>query len=111
MFYASTNKTEESWCRMGIRKMMPNANPDEIFNKISSLSTSGMKYETAVDFYSCQLATWRRFYKQDDSVIKDESIASDGTRITKIRSMNIIFTVSENKDGHVKCNGMLIKET
>lgn len=109
MFYASTNKTEESWSRMGIRKMMP-TNPDEILSKVSSLNSSGMRYETAVDFYSCQLATWRRFYKQDDSVTKDESVSSDGLRITKLKSMNIVFTISENKDGTAKSSGVLVND-
>ena len=63
MFRISTNKTEESWARNDIKKAKPSEDSNEILERINKLSTEGMSYETAIDFFKLQLATWRRFYK------------------------------------------------
>ncbi len=102
MFYASTNKTEESWSRMGIKKAKPSEDSNELVDRIARLSISGMRYETVVDFYKTQLASWRRFYKQDDTVEIDETFTSDQMRCARVQSLNIVFYVKEMKDGTVK---------
>lgn len=110
MHYASENKTEESWSRMGVRKASPSENSDEIMDRILKLSTDGMSYETAVDFFKHQLATWRRFYKQDDSVHVEENLTSSQKRVSSIKSKNIVFYVRERSDGSVKVKAAFTEE-
>ena len=95
MFRISTNKTEESWARNDIKKAKPSEDSNEILERINKLSTEGMSYETAVDFFKLQLATWRRFYKEDDNVEVDEAYTADNKRVTQIKSLNIVFYVRE----------------
>ncbi len=102
MFHVSTNKTEESWSRMGIKKAKPSEDSNELVDRIARLSISGMQYETVVDFYRTQLSSWRRFYKQDDNVTIEETFTTEKMRCSRIQSMNIVFYVKEMKDGSVK---------
>ena len=95
MFHVTTNKTEESWARADIKKAKPSENSDEILERIQKLSTEGMSYESAVDFFKSQLATWRRFYKEDDNVQVDEAFTADNRKVTRVKSLNIVFFVKE----------------
>lgn len=104
MFYVSTNKTEESWSRNAIRKAKPSDDTNELVDRIARLSISGMSYESVVDFYKLQLASWRRFYKQSDEVDVTESFTSDSLRCSRIKSLNIVFYVKEMEDGTLKTN-------
>ncbi|MBQ0050799.1 MAG: hypothetical protein KBT11_01900 [Treponema sp.] len=98
MFYASTNKTEESWSRMSVQKAKPSQNADEIMDRILKNADKSMSYETAVDFFKLQLGTWRRFYKQDDSVQVEETVTGDKLRVSRIKSLNIVFYIKEKAD-------------
>ena len=102
MFRISTNKTEESWARNDIKKAKPSEDSNEILERINKLSTEGMSYETAVDFFKLQLATWRRFYKEDDKVEVDEAYTADNKRVTQIKSLNIVFYVREVGPNEIK---------
>lgn len=102
MFRISTNKTEESWARNDIKKAKPSEDSNEILERINKLSTEGMSYETAVDFFKLQLATWRRFYKEDDNVEVDEAYTADNKRVTQIKSLNIVFYVREVGPNEIK---------
>lgn len=102
MFRISTNKTEESWARNDIKKAKPSEDSNEILERINKLSTEGMSYETAVDFFKLQLATWRRFYKEDDTVEVDEAYTADNKRVTQIKSLNIVFYVREVGPNEIK---------
>lgn len=102
MFRISTNKTEESWARNDIKKAKPSEDSNEILERINKLSTEGMSYETAVDFFKLQLATWRRFYKEDDNVEVDEAYTADNKRVTQIKSLNIVFYVRELGPNEIK---------
>ncbi|MCR4823424.1 MAG: hypothetical protein K5873_11205 [Treponema sp.] len=104
MYHISTNKTEESWSRSDIKKAKPSENSDEILERINKLGIDGMDYDTVVDFYKMQLGTWRRFYKEDDNVEVDEAWTLDNRKITRIRSLNIVFYIREKKDGTYKVN-------
>lgn len=102
MFRISTNKTEESWARNDIKKAKPSEDSNEILERINKLSTEGMSYETAVDFFKLQLATWRRFYKEDDNVEVDEAYTADNKRVTQVKSLNIVFYVREVGPNEIK---------
>ena len=102
MFRISTNKTEESWARNDIKKAKPSEDSNEILERINKLSTEGMSYETAIDFFKLQLATWRRFYKEDDNVEVDEAYTADNKRVTQIKSLNIVFYVREVGPNEIK---------
>ena len=102
MFRISTNKTEESWARNDIKKAKPSEDSNEILERINKLSTEGMSYETAVDFFKLQLATWRRFYKEDDNVEVDEAYTADNKHVTQIKSLNIVFYVREVGPNEIK---------
>jgi len=102
MFRISTNKTEESWARNDIKKAKPSEDSNEILERINKLSTEGMSYDTAVDFFKLQLATWRRFYKEDDKVEVDEAYTVDNKRVTQIKSLNIVFYVREINPNEIK---------
>jgi hypothetical protein len=102
MFRISTNKTEESWARNDIKKAKPSEDSNEILERINKLSTEGMSYDTAVDFFKLQLATWRRFYKEDDKVEVDEAYTADNKRVTQIKSLNIVFYVREINPNEIK---------
>ena len=102
MFRISTNKTEESWTRNDIKKAKPSEDSNEILERINKLSTEGMSYETAVDFFKLQLATWRRFYKEDDNVEVDEAYTADNKRVTQVKSLNIVFYVREVGPNEIK---------
>ena len=110
MFHISTNKTEESWARSDIKKAKPSENSDEILERINKLSTEGMSYETAVDFFTMQLGTWRRFYKEDDKVEVDEAYTADNRRVTQVKSLNIVYYVREMPENKIKiCYLSLLK--
>lgn len=102
MFRISTNKTEESWARNDIKKAKPSEDSNEILERINKLSTEGMSYETAIDFFKLQLATWRRFYKEDDNVEVDEAYTTDNKRVTQVKSLNIVFYVREVGPNEIK---------
>ncbi|MBQ9206236.1 MAG: hypothetical protein IJ158_05930 [Treponema sp.] len=102
MFHVTTNKTEESWARSDIKKAKPSENSDEILERINKLSTEGMSYETAVDFFTMQLGTWRRFYKEDDKVEVDEAYTADNRRVTQVKSLNIVYYVREMPENKIK---------
>lgn len=102
MFRISTNKTEESWARNDIKKAKPSEDSNEILERINKLSTEGMSYETAIDFFKLQLATWRRFYKEDDNVEVDEAYTADNKRVTQVKSLNIVFYVREVGPNEIK---------
>ncbi len=102
MFRISTNKTEESWARNDIKKAKPSEDSNEILERINKLSTEGMSYETAIDFFKLQLATWRRFYKEDDNVEVDEAYTADNKRVTQVKSLNIVFYVREISPNEIK---------
>ena len=91
MFHISTNKTEESWARTDIKNAKPSEDSNEILERINKLSTEGMSYETAIDFFTMQLGTWRRFYKEDDKVEVDEAYTADNRRVTQVKSLNIVY--------------------
>ncbi len=95
MFHITTNKTEESWSRNDIKSAKPGEDSNEILERINKLSTEGMSYETVVDFLQMQLGTWRRFYKEDDSVDVSEAWTADNKKVTRILSKNILFYVRE----------------
>ncbi|WP_296322014.1 hypothetical protein [Treponema sp. UBA3813] len=95
MFHITTNKTEESWARSDIKNAKPSEDSNEILERINKLSTEGMSYEAAIDFFKTQLGTWRRFYKEDDKVEVDEAWTADNKRVTQIKSLNIVFYVRE----------------
>lgn len=102
MFRVSTNKTEESWARNDIKKIKPSEDSNEILERINKLNSEGMSYATAVDFYKLQLATWRRFYKEDDKVEVDEAYTADNKRVTQLKSLNIVFYVREIGPNEIK---------
>ena len=102
MFRISTNKTEESWSRNDIKKAKPSEDSNEILERINKLSTEGMSYDTAIDFFKLQLATWRRFYKEDDKVDVDEAYTADNKRVTQVKSLNIVFYVREIGPNEIK---------
>lgn len=102
MFHVSTNKTEESWARSDIKNAKPSTDSNAILERINKLSTEGMSYETAVDFFTMQLGTWRRFYKEDDKVQVDEAFTADNKRVSQIRSINIVFYVRELDPRRIK---------
>ncbi|MBQ9908839.1 MAG: hypothetical protein IJM48_03475 [Treponema sp.] len=102
MYRISTNKTEESWARNDIKKIKPSEDSSEILERINKLSTQGMSYDTAVDFFKMQLGTWRRFYKEDDKVEVDEAYTADNRRVTQVKSLNIVFYVREISPTEIK---------
>lgn len=105
MFHVSTNKTEESWSRSDIRKAGPSADSNEILNRINIQNTEGMSYETAIDFLKMQLATWRRFYKEDDNVEIEENYTAENKKVTQIKSLNIVYYVRELDSERIKVTG------
>ena len=102
MFRISTNKTEESWSRSDIKKAKPSEDSNEILERINKINTEGMSYDTAIDFFKLQLATWRRFYKEDDKVDVDEAYTADNKRVTQVKSLNIVFYVREIGPNEIK---------
>ena len=102
MFHVTTNKTEESWARSDIKKAKPSENSDEILERINKLSTDGMSYDSVIDFFKMQLGTWRRFYKEDDTVQVDEAYTAENLKVTQVKSLNIVFYVRERKNGTIK---------
>lgn len=102
MFRVSTNKTEESWSRGDIKKVKPSEDSSEILERINKLSTEGMSYDTAIDFFKMQLGTWRRFYKEDDKVEVDEAYTADNHRVTQVKSLNIVYYVRELDGNKIK---------
>ena len=102
MFHVTTNKTEESWARTDIKNAKPSEDSNEILERINKLSTEGMSYETAIDFFTMQLGTWRRFYKEDDKIEVDEAYTADNRRVTQIKSLNIVYYVIEVNDREIK---------
>lgn len=107
MNYASTNKTERSWKRMGIREIEPDTNTDSIMDKVRALPIDGMSFQNVVDYYKMNLASWRRFYKQDDTVQVTEALTKDGSNCTRLQSLNIIFYIIERKKGKVEIKASL----
>ena len=106
MNYVKTNKTEDTWNRKDIRDMEPGENTDSIIDRIRELDISGMSFQNVVDYYRMNLASWRRFYKQDDTVNVNEVTTEKGLNSTRLQSMNIIFYITEKKNG-----GLSIKAT
>ncbi|MBP3773028.1 MAG: hypothetical protein J6I53_10135 [Treponema sp.] len=102
MFHISTNKTEDSWARNDIKNAKPSEDSNEILERINRLSTEGMSYDTAIDFFTMQLGTWRRFYKEDDKVEVDEAFTADNHRVTQIKSLNIVYYVREIDSTKIK---------
>lgn len=102
MFRVSTNKTAESWARTDIKNAKPSEDSNEILERINKLSTEGMSFDTAVDFFKMQLATWRRFYKEDDKVEVEEAFTADNKRVNQIKSLNIVYYVRELGDNKIK---------
>lgn len=102
MFRITTNRTEESWARRDIKNAKPSEDSNEILERINKISTAGMSYDAAVDFFKMQLGTWRRFYKEDDNVEIDEAYTADNRRVTQIKSLNIVFYVREIKENEIK---------
>ena len=102
MFHITTNKTEESWARTDIKNAKPSEDSNEILERINKMSTEGMSYDTAVDFFTMQLGTWRRFYKENDKVQVDEAYTADNKRVTQIKSLNIVYYVREIDDRNIK---------
>ena len=105
MFHITTNKTEESWSRSDIRKAAPSADSNEILQRINLQNTEGMSYETAIDFLKMQLATWRRFYKEDDKVELDEAYTVENKKVSQVKSLNIVYYVRELDSDRIKVTG------
>ena len=101
MNYVSTNKTAESWGRKDIRTMEPDKNADTIIDRVRAMSIEGLTFDSVVDCYKTSLASWRRFYKQDDKIEVEETVSDTGLSCTRIQSMNIIFYVIEKKGGEI----------
>jgi len=104
MYYHTTNKTEESWARSDIEKLKPSKDSKEILERINKLNISAMSYETVIDFIKAQLSTWRRFYKEDDKVEVEEAWTPDNRKVTRIKSLDIVYYVRIKKDGTYKVN-------
>ncbi|WP_294428342.1 hypothetical protein [uncultured Treponema sp.] len=102
MFHITTNKTEESWTRGDIKKVKPSEDSNEILERINKIDTSQMSYSTAIDFFKLQLGTWRRFYKEDDNVQVEETYTEENKKITRIKSLNIVFFVRDLGEGKIK---------
>ena len=108
MYYASTNKTAESWGRKEIRDMEPDKNADAIIDKVRAISIDGLTFESVVDCYKTSLASWRRFYKQSDTVEVEKTVLDNGLSKMRIQSLNIIFYVIEKKNGGVDVKASLV---
>ena len=102
MFHITHNKTEESWSRNDIKKVKPSEDSNEILERINKIDTSQMSHETAVDFFKLQLGTWRRFYKEDDKVEVEEAFNEDNKKVTRVKSLNIVFFVRDLGEGKIK---------
>lgn len=107
MYHISTNKTEESWSRSDIRKAAPGTDSNEILERINMATAQTMPYSTAVDFLKLQLATWRRFYKEDDTVQVDEAYTAENKQVSQIRSLNIVYYVRVIDSETIKVTGGL----
>jgi len=105
MFHITTNKTEESWSRADIRNAAPSADSKEILNRINIQASEAMPYSTAIDFIKLQLATWRRFYKEDDKVQTEETFTAENKKVTQIKSLNIVYYVRQLDSEHIKVTG------
>ncbi len=105
MYHITTNKTEESWSRSDIRKAAPSSDSNEILQRINLQNTEGMSYDTAIDFIKMQLATWRRFYKEDDRVEVDEAYTVENKKVSQIKSLNIVYYVRELDSDRIKVTG------
>ncbi len=108
MNYVSTNKTAESWGRKDIRTMEPDKNADTIIDRVRAMSIEGLTFDSVVDCYKTSLASWRRFYKQDDKIEVEETVSDTGLSCTRIQSMNIIFYVIEKKGGKIETKASLV---
>lgn len=102
MFHITTNKTEESWSRTDIKKVKPSEDSNEILERLNNLKTEGLSYSSAIDLFKMQLATWRRFYKENDAVDVTEAYTAENKRVTQIRSLNIVFYVREISADKIK---------
>lgn len=102
MFRISTNRTEDSWSRKDLRKVQPSTDSSEILERITKIIPSDLSYEAAIDFFKMQLGTWRRFYKEDDTVEVDENFTADNKRVTQIKSLNIVFYVVDLNGREIK---------
>ena len=96
------NKTEESWSRRDIKNAKPSENSDEILERINKITPTDMSYDAAVDFFTMQLSSWRRFYKEDDKVQVDEAFTADNKRVSQIKSRNIVYYVVEMNEREIK---------
>lgn len=108
MYYATTNKTAESWKRGDIRALEPDQTADAIIERVRSISVDGLMFASVVDCYKTSLASWRRFYKQDDTVSVEESVTADNLNCTRLQSMNIVFCVMEKKGGGIETKASLV---
>ena len=102
MYHITTNKTEDSWSRSDIRKAAPSSDSNEILQRINLQNTEDMSYDTAIDFIKMQLATWRRFYKEDDNVEVDEAYTVENKKVTQIKSLNLVYYVRELDSERIK---------